>query len=69
MKTVKRIESTTGDRALEFFVRPDGTYGFELLKYIEPEKAWITIGPATVSFTESLQEAEAEATSRFEEFF
>jgi hypothetical protein len=61
---VKRIESRTGDRVVEIFLRSDGSYGFEEFKNVQPENAWIPTGPSTVSFHDSAETAEAEARGR-----
>jgi hypothetical protein len=61
---VKRIESRAGDRAVEVFLRSDGSYGFEEFKYVQPENAWIPTGPSTVSFHNSAETAEADARGR-----
>ena len=65
-KIVKRIESGTGDRAIEIFLRPDGSYGFEEFRFVQPENAWIPIGPGTVPFHDSAETAEADARGRID---
>ena len=65
-KTLKRIESSAGDRAVDIFLRSDGSYGFEVFEYIDPENAWISIGPGTVPFHDSAETAEAEARARID---
>ena len=61
---VKRIESDSGDKAVEIFIRSDGTYGFEAFKYVQPEMAWIPVGPGTVCIVDSAEAAETEARER-----
>lgn len=63
---VKRIESGAGDRAVEIYKRPDGTYGFEEFKFIQPEDAWIPKGPGTVPFHDSSETAETAARERID---
>ncbi len=66
----KSIEKTLPDshglRRVDLFRRPNGTYGFEELRWLDEEQAWIPAGRYSESFTKSLEDAESEARARVE---
>jgi hypothetical protein len=62
--TVKEVESRKGDRKVETYRRDDGTFGFEDLGWILPEKAWIPVGRYSLCFVDSELAAESEARER-----
>ena len=50
---------------VEIYQRACGTFGFELLKWIEPEQAWVAVGRQPAVWFDLLDSAEAEARARF----
>jgi len=51
-------------RQVEVFQRRDGSFGFEELRFSEPERSWIVSGCYSNSFTDSTESALREARER-----
>jgi hypothetical protein len=62
--TVETIVHADGMRRVEIFRRRDGSFGFEELRQIEPERAWVPSGHYTNSFCASAEVALSEARAR-----
>ena len=62
--TVETIVDADGTRRVEIFQRRDGSFGFEELRLIEPERAWVPGGYYTDSFCASAEVALREARAR-----
>lgn len=62
--TVETIVHADGMRRVEIFQRRDGSFGFEELRLIEPERAWVASGCYTNSFCASAEVALRETRAR-----
>jgi hypothetical protein len=62
--TVETIVHADGTRRVEIFQRRDGSFGFEELHLIEPERAWVPSGYYSNSFCASAEVARREARAR-----
>jgi len=62
----KTLTDTHGRRRVDLFRRPSGTFGFEELRWLDEEHAWIPAGRYSESFSSSLKDAESEARERVE---
>ena len=61
---VETIVHADGTRRVEIFQRRDGSFGFEELRLVEPERAWLVSGCYTNSFSASAEIAIREARAR-----
>jgi hypothetical protein len=64
MGVVHTICNADKARRVDIFQREDGTFGFEELHYATDEQAWCPFGRYSESFTETLEAAICEASSR-----
>ncbi len=65
-KTVRVIADSAGERCIEFFQRPDGTFGFEEYERVSKEKSsikedWKCVGDYDVRVFDSEDNAMTEA--------
>ena len=62
IRVLRSIETPDGGRCVDFFIRPDGTFGFEEYRHdIEDARGWFPIGFHFEKSFVSEQEAEANA--------
>jgi hypothetical protein len=65
---MRKVERTfwnkDGTRKVEIYRRPDGTFGFEELKYGQEEQSWFPVGMYSFAVVDSLEHAIKEAESR-----
>ena len=63
---VRRIQSQDQRQRVEIYRRENGTFGFGALRWDEEEACFIPFGRYAESYTDSLDRAFAEASSRVE---
>jgi hypothetical protein len=61
---LKILRDSDGRRRVDIFRRPNGTFGFEELRWFAEEQAWVPVGRYSESFNPSLDQAESEARHR-----
>jgi hypothetical protein len=65
MQAVKTITNREGTRKVEIFRRPNGTFGFEELKWWDaPENSWTPTGRYSIAVIDTFDRAIEEAKGR-----
>ena len=63
-EVLRTISASSGERRVEIYRRPDGTFGFEEWRYDESEQAWLPFGRYSHAIIDTLENAEREARAR-----
>ncbi len=63
-EVLRTISEPSGARRVDVYRRPDGTFGFEELRYDEDEGAWLPFGRYSHAVIDTLENADREARAR-----
>jgi hypothetical protein len=64
MQIVETILHPGGNRKVEIFRRPDGTFGFEEWQWLEEERCWCPLGGHSMAVIDTMDHALGEVNGR-----